>query len=98
MATHVHRQRREPTQYVNLGWYDADFFMGFSKRGLLDRFAVIETSTWQRDLPRVMTQIRPTYGQRHMPGILVPIDQKESRCRTQATHVDPRVRSQPGPR
>ncbi len=58
MAAHVDRQRRESTQDVDLGWCDADLFMRLSKRGLFDRFAVIETSTGQRDLSRVMTQIR----------------------------------------
>ena len=91
VATDDHWNRRETAEDLDVGGNNPDLLIRFAQRRMLYLLPwMIETSTGQRHLPGVMTQARAAHGERHVPDIIVRIDQQEC-CRGAKARLQRRI-------
>ena len=87
---------RERAGEANAITVDGDFFVRFTKRGLIRRLARVDSSTRQADLTRMMRQTRMPQRQRNEQLVVMRINQEKrgrfSRCRWRGVRFPSRSR------
>jgi len=84
MAADDDRDWGETAEHLDVRGHDADLFVRLAQCGLFDRFLrVIEPTTGERHLTRMMPKAGAAYCERHMPLIVVRIDQEQGCRRSQ---------------